>query len=169
LSKNVQPVIKLEVTVPHIALSLRGNQVEDWTEADQQLPSEQLRLLPLGRQTGTISGQYGEFAPVPSHDQNGRFRIFRLNNIVGQGGGFLLQILRMYPTSRQQGNRRGGVGELRLSDNLAFTIEFRRTEDPPGADQAHNSRDLVPGLNSVVIYLDAEGKPGSYSIDGVKS
>jgi len=165
----VQPVIKLEVTVPHIALPLSRHQVENWAEADQQLPSEQLRLLPLGRQTGTTSGQYGEFTPVPSHDQNGRFRIFRLNNIVAQGGGFLLQILRMYPTSRQQGNRREQVGHLRLSDNLAFTIEFRRTEDSPGADQAHNSHSLVPGLNSVVIYLDAEGKPGSYSIDGVKS
>ena len=165
----MQPVIKLEVTVPHIALPLSRHQVEDWAEADQQLPSEQLRLLPLGRQTGTTSGQYGEFTPTPSLDQKGRFRIFRLNNIIEQGGGFLLQILRMYPTSRQQGNRREQLGQLRLSDNLAFTIEFRRTEDSPGADQAHNSRGLVPGLNSVVIYLDAEGKPSSYSIDSVKS
>jgi hypothetical protein len=163
LSKNVQPVIKLEVTVPHIALPLSRHQVEDQAEADQQLPSEQLRLLALGRQTGTTSGQYDDFTPVPSHDQNGRFRLFRLNNIVAQGGGFLLQILRMYPSSRQQGNRREQIGQLRLSDNLAFTIEFRR------ADQAHNSRGLVPGLNSIVIYLDAEGKPGSYSIDGIKS
>jgi hypothetical protein len=165
----VQPVIKLEVTVPHIALSLNRHQVEDRAEADQQLPSEQLRLLPLGRQTGTISGQYGEFTPAPSHDQMERFRLFRLNNIIAQGGGFLLQILRMYPTSRQQGNMREQVGHLRLSDNLAFTIEFRRIEDSPGADQAHNSGGLVPGLNSIVIYLDTEGKPGSYSIDGVKS
>jgi hypothetical protein len=169
LSKSVQPVIKLEVTVPHIALPLSRHQVEDQAGADQQLPSEQLRLLPLGRQTGTTSGHYGEFTPAPSHEQNGRFRLFLLNNIVAQEGGFLLQILRMYPTSRQQGNRRERVGQLRLSDNLAFTIEFRRAEDSPRADQAHNSRGLVPGLNSVVIYLDAAGKPGSYSIDGIKS
>ena len=165
----MQPAIKLEVTVPHIVLSLNGHQVENRAEADQQLPSEQLRLLPLGRQSGTTSGQYSEFTPAPSHDQIGRFCLFRLNNIVAQGGGFLLQILRMYPISRRQGNRREQVGQLRLSDNLAFTIEFCRAEDSPGVDQAHNSRGLVPGLNSVVVYLDAEGKPGSYSIDGVKS
>ncbi len=91
----MQPVIKLEVTVPHIALSLRGNQVEERAEADQQDSSERLRILPLGQQSSTTSGQYSEFAPVLSHDQKGRFRLFQVNDIVAQGSGFLLQILRM--------------------------------------------------------------------------
>ncbi len=65
----MQPVIKLEVTVPHIALSLRGNQVEERAEADQQDSSERLRILPLGQQSGTTSGQYSEFAPALSYDQ----------------------------------------------------------------------------------------------------
>ena len=165
----MQPVIKLEVTVPHIALPLNGRQTEDRAEADQQLPSEQLRLLPLGWQSGTTSSQYSEFTPAPTYDQNDRFCLFRLKNTVAQGGGFLLQILRMYPALRQKGNRREQVGQLKLSDNLAFTIELRPTEGSLGTEEAHNSRVLVPGLNCVVIYLDAEGKPSSYSIDGVKS
>ena len=165
----MQPVIKLEVTVPHIILSLNGRQIEDWAEAGQQVPSEQLCLLFPGRQTGTVSSQYTEFTPESSHEQNGRFRLFRLNNIVAQGDEFVLQILRMYPTSRQQGNRREQIGQLRSSDNLAFTIEFRRAEGSPGTDQAYNSHSRVPGLNRIVIYLDAEGKPDGYSIDSVKS
>jgi len=169
LSKNVQPVIKLEVTVPHIALSLRGNQVEERAEADQQDSSERLRILPLGQQSGTTSGQYSEFAPALSHDQKGRFRLFQVNEIAAHGGGFLLQILRMYPASRQRRNRAEQVGQLRSSDNLAFTIEFRHAGDSLEAAQAHSSPKLMPGLNSVVIYLDAEGKPGNYSIDGAKS
>jgi hypothetical protein len=169
LSKNVQPVIKLEVTVPHIALSLRGNQVEGRAEADLQHSSERLRILPLGQQSGTSPGQYGEFATTLSHDQKGRFRLFQVNNIVAQGGGFLLQILRMYPASRSQGNRREQAGQLRASDNLAFTIEFRHEGNLPEIAQAHSFPHLRPGLNSVVIYLDAEGKPGNYSIDGARS
>ena len=160
----MQPVIKLEVTVPHIVLSLRGHQVE----AEQQHSSERLRILHPGRQSGTPPGQYSEF-PALSHDQKGRFRLFQAKDIVVQGGGFLLQILRLYPTSRLRGNEEEQVGQLRLSDNLAFTIEYHHVEDSSGADQVDNARGLVPGLNSVVIYLDAEGKPCNYSIDGARS
>jgi len=161
----VQPVIKLEVTVPHIVLSLRGHPVE----AEQQHSSERLRILLPGRQSSTSPGQYSEFAPALSHDQKERFRLFQVNDIVALGGRFLLQVLRMYPTSLPRGKRGEQVGQLRLSDHLAFSIEFHRAEDSSGADQVDNSRGLVPGLNSVVIYLDAEGKPRNFSIDGARS
>ena len=163
----MQPAIKLEVTVPHIILSLRGHQVADPVEAEQQHSSERLRILLPGRQSGTPPGQYSEFAPVLSHDQKERFRLFQVNDIIALGGRFLLQILRLYPTAQQQGKRT--VGQLRPSDHLAFTIEFHRAEDSSGADQVDNARGLVPGLNSIVIYLNAEGKPVNYSIDGARS
>ena len=165
----MQPVIKLEVTVPHIALPFSEYQLEGRAQADQQHPLERLRMLPLGQQNGTPSGQYSEFAPALPHDQKERFRLFQVNDIVAQGGGFLFQILRLYPASRLQGTRRKQAGRLRPSDHLAFSIEFRHASDSLEAAQAHSSPKLRPGLNALVIYLDAEGKPGNYSIDGTKS
>ena len=49
---------------------------------------------------------------------------------------------------------------------MAFSVEFRHIGE---AAEIAQLSDLQTGLSRVVIFLDEEGKPCSYSIDGAES
>ena len=175
MSKYVEPVIQLRITVPHIAFpsdSQHRQHAEGVTAEDQQHSTEQVRILAPEVQ--------GEALPVVPRFIEGNslqarhFRIFRIKGIVAQGRTLLLQVLRKYPVAKQQEQAGGSkqFEQLRVSDALAFTIEFRHsdeTSEVSQAEQANAPAALTPGLNSVVIFLADDGTPINYSIDGAKS
>ena len=57
-----------------------------------------------------------------------------------------------------QGRRR--AKQPLLADEFAFAVEFRAQGAPAEVQP------VTPGLTRVVIFLDEEGTPGGYSIDG---
>jgi hypothetical protein len=166
LSKNVQPNINLEITVPHIPLSK-----QHWQEGgdrDEQSTTEQVHIVFSGLQAGANAGQHDEqfIEASRARIQKERFHIFQVSNLAAQGHTFLLQILR------------GRRDQIRPSDELAFTIEFHGIQDPPEiagvedtdpAGPAHIAPKAIAGLSTIVIFLDEQGKPGGYSIDGAES
>jgi hypothetical protein len=166
LSKYVEPVIQLRITVPHIAFpsnSQHRQHAEGAVAEDQQRSTEQVRILAPEMQ--------GEALPLTEHA--GHFRIFQIKGIVAQGHALLLQILRKYPVAKrqEQAGRSKQFERLRVSDALAFTIEFRHSDETSvvsQAEQANAPAALTPGLNSVVIFLAEDGTPTNYSIDGAK-
>jgi len=167
LSKYVEPVIHLQITVPHIAFPL-DSQHRQHTEGaaaeDQQRSTEQVRIL-----APEVQGE-----ALPLVVQAGHFSIFQIKGIVAQGRTLLLQILRKYPVAKRQGRaaRTRQFEQLRVSDALAFTVEFRRSGEASEVsqeEQANAPAALTPGLNIVVIFLAEDGTPNNYSIDGAKS
>jgi len=52
---------------------------------------------------------------------------------------------------------------------MAFSIEFRSSSEIVETTVAVSTPALIPGLNRVVFYLDNEGTPAGYSIDGAES
>lgn len=190
LSKNVQPSINLEITVPHITLPLSKQHWQKGGDRDQQSTTEQVHIVSHALQAGADAGQHDEHViEVPvAKIQKERFHIFqvpaliRLTNdatrlllssqvrrkekdVAAQGHTFLLQILR------------GRREQMRPSDELAFTIEFQGTQDSPEIAQvedtypaglSHISPKAIAGLSTIVIFLDEKGKPGGYSIDGAE-
>jgi len=167
LSKYVEPVFQLQITVPRIAFpsDSQHRQHEEGTAAeDRQRSTEQVRIL-----APEVQGE-----ALPLAVQARHFRIFQIKGIVAQGRTLLLQILRKYPAAKrqEQAGRTKQFEQLRVSDALAFTVEFRRsgeTSEVSQAEQANAPAALTPGLNSVVIFLAEDGTPTNYSIDGAKS
>jgi len=184
LSKYVEPVIHLQITVPHIAFPL-DSQHRQHTEGaaaeEQQRSTEQVRILapevqsealPVVPLSGTQWSAYRYFEG--NSLQAGHFSIFQIKGIVAQGRTLLLQILRKYPVAKRQGRaaRTKQFEQLRVSDALAFTVEFRRSGEASEVsqeEQANAPAALTPGLNTVVIFLAEDGTPSNYSIDGAKS
>ncbi len=167
MSKYVEPVIQLQITVPHVAFpsdSQHRQHAEGVAAEDQQRSTEQVRIL-----APEVQGE-----ALPLIVQAGHFSIFQIKGIVAQGRALLLQILRKYPVAKrqEQAGRTKQFEQLRVSDELAFTVEFRRsgeTSEVSQAEQANAPAALTPGLNSVVIFLAEDGTPTNYSIDGAKS
>lgn len=176
MSEHAEPVINLHITVPQIALPLSKRRRQQ--AGDQQHSTEQVRIVPLGS-----SDQQHErtSSDMPLTVQKERFHLFQIKDIPAQGRTLLLQVLRRYPVENQQaqGERSEQGEQLRVSDELALTIEVRRSSDlftssePSQPSQAEHTTSispmLVPGLNAVVIFLDENGIPTNYSIDGAKS
>jgi len=192
-------VVKLEVTVPRIVLSALQNRsmqtkpgagehtVNSWQSAGAEIEEmEQVRLL-LPEQLGNISHQpqrrqlqqaiTGEASSRMI--QTMRFRVFRVELPVLQDQAFLLQIIRwcgkITGTERRKRNNAGGDNEQQyLTDELAFSLECRRTDEAstettPTVSSSTALSAPMPGLNRVVIFLDNEGTPCSYSIDDAES
>jgi len=176
LTKNVLPIINLEITVPRIALPLSKQRWQQVGDGDKQSTTEQVHIVPLGLHSGGNAGQRDERTAEisPAKIQKGRFHIFQVKDVAAQGRAFLLQILRPYKAGyvQERGDRRGQVEQFRPTDNLAFSLTFRSSSDPGEISQverAYSSSRVTPGLNAIVIFLDEEGKPGGYSIDGAES
>ena len=181
--------VNLEVTVPSIVLSTNGQRPE---QREASLPTrqqgvnsedearEQVRLLPLGFQQDTSSLQWREQQSNTSEVSTRmthalRFRLFRMTIAApAQGRSFLFQILRRYKKHAAENLRKSKelkeANELPehfcVSDALAFSITFRHLN---GTTETTPTPTLTPGLNQVVIYLDNEDTPVSYSIDGAES
>ncbi len=175
MSEHAEPVINLHITVPQFALPLSKRRRQ--LAGDQQHSREQVRIVPLG------SDQQHERtgSDMPLTVQKERFHLFQIKDIPAQGRTLLLQVLRRYPVENQQaqGERSEQSEQLRVSDELTLTVEIRRSSDlstssePSQPSQAEHTTSIpptfVPGLNTVVIFLDENGIPTNYSIDGAKS
>ena len=74
---------------------------------------------------------------------------------------------------RNQANVRAHAEQLYATDAMAFSVKFRSSseivETSVAASTAISTPTLIPGLNRVVIYLNNEGTPAGYSIDGTES
>lgn len=156
----MQPGINLEITVPHISLSKQHRQKGG--DHDKQSTTEQVHIVFPGLQADQHDRQVIEASLA--RIQKERFHIFQVKNLAAQGHTFLLQILR------------GRRERMRPGDELAFTIEFHSTQGSPEIAQgtypagpAHIAPKVIAGLSTIVIFLDEEGKPGGYSIDGAES
>jgi hypothetical protein len=183
VSSDTQPAINLEVTVPRILLPplyerptrSEGSAGEEEEQPNQQaepveekaddLDREQVRLSsinvgPASRQTQVV--QVGELSTYTT--RQGPFHLFRIDHILAHGQAQLLQVLRRGKgRERPQRNSRDAA-PLRVTDELAFILKFRHNTAEDAAEAAREA--LLPGWNQVVIVLDEENAPITYSIDG---
>jgi hypothetical protein len=156
VSRDIQPSINLEVTVPHIVLpSLAGD-----GKIGEEM--EQIRLLPvkadISRRSLSAPEVVGEASTYATY--TGLFHLFRLKVVPEQGRRYLLQILRQ---RKERSQSRKVQGESRVTNELALTLEYHQaTED----NSAHAG--LIPGENHVVIMLNEDGVPDNYTIDGAE-
>ena len=175
-------VVNLEVSVPRIILSTgRGRQAQmkelekagQAGDGGQDGGLEEVRLLPLAFQEdtqrrGEQQGLRGEASTRMAHTLH--FTLFRMSIAVPmQGQSFLFQVLRKY--NEYAGKKRGKWNNAQedgeqaqqayVTDASSFSVAFRQLEGTTST--------LTPGLNQIVIFLDNEGIPVSYSIDGAES
>lgn len=176
MDEKVQPVVHLEITVPHIAFPSEHSQQQP-AASGQDDGQEQVRVLtPMppdqhsSRQSASgpteISGEGTTYTSAA-----GPFRLFRMKDIPLQGQTLLLQVLRRVM---------GTSGPLSLSAEQAFSIEFQQhVQQDQALEQAAVSSvsspallaspsHLIPGLNRIVIFLDEEGTPDSFHIDSAE-
>ncbi len=99
--------------------------------------------------------------------QTKQFGVFHAKDIPAQGEMLLLRVLRQWMAGKRPGPDYTHQDEqFQRSDEIAFSVEFHHVDE--ATEIAHLS-DLQTGLSRVVIFLDEEGKPCSYSIDGAES
>ena len=186
MSQDVSLEVILQVTVPHIVLPTgntfasiergrsgsREQEVERTPDEDQ----EQVRVLRLPLQSSISSPEHNEQqfltgeAVTYTTQRGGLFRLFRFKNLPTQGQKLLLQVLRRWKRGNQQSSTATKDREqLWITDELAFSIEFRKIDDTTEKLPAGRVSALYTGLNQVVIFLDKDGIPTSYSINGAES
>ena len=173
MESDTLPIVSLEVTVPRIVFATGTSSTgqgetlpiqHQYTDEDE----EQVRLVPIGGQRQDIAGE------TSAHMIHAiRFRLFRMQ-VLAQGQRLLLQILRPWrkPIAESQGKENAPTaehGQAYISAVSALSVEFRRRNNaaektlPEMAGQG-----IRAGLNHVIIYLDSEGTPSSYNIDGAQ-
>ncbi len=177
----MQPVVNLEVTVPRIIFSAnkgRLRQLETLAEETGGTSPPVFRGVEgRNEQQHDIVGEAS-----PSTAQEERFRTFRVKDVAAQGHALVLQILRRWTAGSQQRQSKATDDREQtwLSDEVAFTLEFRHTEvsqAEPGGQQPRDAATVTPpgdqatlhpGVNQVLIFLDQEGIPNSYRINGAE-
>ncbi|MFL5663392.1 MAG: hypothetical protein ACJ8BW_18930 [Ktedonobacteraceae bacterium] len=156
-------VVNLEITVPHIVLSVTKQQ-----DSEAEKEAEQVRLSLAGFTQPQIIVSAGTERIAHAI----KFSLFRLK-LLEMGKPHLLQILRRRNEESSPGKQRVANEDFSVVDTSVFKLEFRRHNE--GADTVIGStgntqgEPLQAGLNRVVIYLDNEDIPVSYSIDGAES
>ena len=186
MSQDVSLEVSLQVTVPHIVLPSgntfasieRGwsgsteHEVERTPDEDQ----EQVRVLRLPLQSSLSLPEHNEQqfltgeAVTYATQRGGLFRLFRFKNLPTQGQKLLLQVLRRWKHGNQPSSTATADRErLWITDELAFSIEFRKIDDTTEKPPAGRVSVLYAGLNQVVIFLDKDGTPTSYSVNGAES
>jgi hypothetical protein len=182
VSTNWQPVINIEVIVPHIVLptvsekpALGNNTVqqqqtppalpEDGSQSSEKV-EEYVRLVPHDPQISPQPHQPGDQQDLQSatsrhSTHKGAFGLFHIKNVPLQGQKLLLQVLRQWKNQR---HTREDQDVTRVTDDLVLMVESHQlnTGDPPGVV-------LIPGVNRVTITFDKEGTLSGYSIDGTES
>lgn len=168
MGEKVQPVVHLEITVPHIVLPSGNSQQQETGNASlnrQNDEQEQVRILtpmlPSRQSASTQTAMIGESTIYTS--AAGPFRLFRVKDVPVQGQALLLQVLRRVT---------GISGPFSLTTEQAFSIEFRQhVHQDQAIEQAAVSSPspLAPGLNRIVIFLDEEGAPDSFRVDSAES
>ncbi len=192
MDSDVSLVVNLEVTVPRIVLPSGLNRHEPMqalatkqeSESNESEEVEQVRLIglqgdPSLHQSGEQQGGIGDVWTRMVHTI--RFRVFRLTlPMYTEDQPFLFQVLRRWDKymgkrrrKRNQANVRAHAEQLYATDAMAFSVKFRSSseivETSVAASTAISTPTLIPGLNRVVIYLNNEGTPAGYSIDGTES
>ena len=181
------PVVNLEVTVPVLPTGLHRHEpiqapvTRQDSESNESEEAEQVRVIGLQQNSSPHRPREQRTATgdVPARMIHSiRFRVFHLT-MPAQGQPFLLQVLRRYNEhtgkKRRKRNRakEDNAGSFSMTDALAFSVEFRSSseivETPVAPSTPTSTPTLTPGMNRVVIYLDNEGTPASYSIDGAES
>jgi hypothetical protein len=167
-------VVNLEITVPRIVLSATKQQdssaeIAVGSQSEAGKVAEQVRLSPAGfaQQQIIVSAGTERIAHTI------KFSLFRIK-LLEVGKPLVLQILRRRDEERSPGKQRVVNEGFSVADTSAFKLEFRRhgeVADTMTARSAGNTHEepLQAGLNRVVIYLDNEDMPVSYSIDGAES
>lgn len=189
MDSDPSPVVNLEVTVPVLPTGLHRHEpiqapaTGQDSESNQSEEAEQVRLIGLQQNSSLHQPreQRTAIGDVPARMIHSiRFRVFHLT-APAQGQPFLLQVLRRYNEyTGKKRRKRNQVKEhsaharpLYMTDSLAFSVEFRPSseiiETTVAASTPTSTPTLTPGVNRVVIYLDNEGTPAGYSIDGAES
>ncbi|MFL5662559.1 MAG: hypothetical protein ACJ8BW_14595 [Ktedonobacteraceae bacterium] len=156
-------VVNLEITVPRIVLSVTKQQ-----DSEAEKEAEQVRLSLAGSTQPQISVSAGTERIAHAI----KFSLFRLK-LLEMGKPLLLQILRRRNEESSSGKQRVANEDFSVVDTSAFKLEFRRhsevAETLTRSTRNTQGEPLQAGLNRVVIYLDNEDIPVSYSIDGAES
>jgi|SRR5450755_1292691 len=177
-------VVRLEVTVPRIVLPqlhasndsrTHTGQLDSVSAGQEQVrgkdneEGEQIRLL--AQELTQFREQHPVIEATSRLIHTLRFRLLQATMPV-QGRVFGLQILRWRNMFSHHGTRTSGreSGDpWFVADELAFSLEFLRPQEPSPTVSSAPVTPFTPGLNQVVIFLDHDGIPVSYSIDGAES
>ncbi|MDQ2904398.1 MAG: hypothetical protein ABI456_04915 [Ktedonobacteraceae bacterium] len=156
MDSHEQPIFHLEVTVPCIVFST-GKQGQHQDNAPEQahLLALDVPLSPHNMQQYSLQAD-----PISTAAGQERFHVLRLDKIPTTGQVFLLQVLRQ--GVKEQLSEDEGAFASEPADEVAFRVEFRQQGAAPTETALH------PGVSLVVILLDNEGRPTSYSIDGTE-
>lgn len=154
VSGETLPDVNLEVIVPRILLPEEQNsRHEDIPPraASRETTSPatiEARLLSIQQGREPAQGEESTHAT-----EQRLFHLFRFKHILAQGHLHLLQVVRKRENARDI-----------VTDELAFSLEYRRA----GSEDAPDEALATPEQHRVVVVLDEEGLPVSYSIDGVR-
>ncbi len=168
--KNEAPlIVNLEITVPCIVLSATRKQssLAASVSVGQSRENESVRLLSPGAVQPQVVASEGSERMTHAV----KFRLFRLE-MLEVGKPLLLQVLRRRNEERSLNQRREKNADFSVTDTSAFALEFRQIDKGPlqvTSTGNPQEKPLEAGINRVIVYLDNEGMPGSYSIDGAES
>jgi hypothetical protein len=188
LDRDAPQVVNLEITVPIFPANLHRHEpaqapaTGQYSESNESEDVQQVQLVPLGLQQDPSLHQRREHQSTPA-DASVRmihsilFRIFHLT-LPAPGQPFLLQVLRTHNAyigkkRRKRTQTKAHTGTFYVTDAMAFSVEFRPSgetaETTVTASTPTSTPGILPGMNRVIIYLDNEGTPTGYSIDGAES
>ena len=187
MSQSV-PKVHLEITVPQLMLANKESMSSPAVDTEQDVdhPAQdvdnqhtsateqiEVQLVTPGTQKhpdslpgdGSKQLMDAKLSPLMTHAQ--RFNTFHARDIPARGEMLLLRVLRQCMAGKRP--RSGNTDQhepFQLSDEIAFSVKFLPIDE---ANKIAHLSDLQTGLSRVVIFVDEEGKPCSYSIDGAES
>lgn len=174
LSRDLQRFIQVEVMVPRLRLPTfsgpRGPELPSspggaGTDLDEP---EQVRLH--------VIPTPGQAQPQHAHNlitgkvltytsKRGPFHLFRLRYYLQQGQGLLIQIARRFHHLFPSADDALAPVTTHIDDELNCLLEYRSATDT----SAGSPITIIPGIQRIVITLDAQGQPLHSSIDGADS
>lgn len=168
VSGDRQLLVNLEVTVPRLVLPIPSPDVDEASDKMEQVRLSTIDapdISPIARSSLQRISVGEAAAPAAYATQQEPFRLFSIKRVQAHGQVLLLQVLRHWKRDDEEQHRTVGRRQpFRTSEELAFTVEVRHRNAP-----SETTREtLLPGLNLVVISLDEEGIPNSYTIDGAE-
>jgi hypothetical protein len=161
VNRDRQLIVNLEVIVPRLVLPIPSLDVSKTSDEVEQVRLSSVDVQPTLAQHSEQPGAVGEATTSATYATQQRpFRLFSIKGVQTHGQVLLLLLLRRW--QRRDRRQHGAGTQLELiTDELTFTVEARQSKTP----SERTRRTLLPGLNQVVIFLDEEGTPNSYSID----
>ncbi len=156
MQSDTTHIVNLEVTVPRIVFATGKGHEAHYPDDDE----EQVHLTPVGAQQQLSTGETSAYMIHAI-----RFRLFR-TQLPALGRPLLFQVLRRWHKS-VDGSLARGDERLYVSNTVIFSVEFLPQSDASENASLQATRQAIhPGLNHIIIYLNDEGIPSSYTIDG---